>query len=204
MDLDRAARIPRPIAIFVIAAIAGATAVSFAWPTLTRAASEPPSLSLPTGAGVIRRQIDEAGHAPRISARAPDFEWNAPDGRTRRLQDLHGKTLVVNFWATWCVPCRQEMPALDGVAQRDGDLVVLAVDLQEPGTTVREFFDRYELKAIEPLLDLDGATTRRWGVVSLPTTFFVDRDGVIRHLVVGGPMTEEAIANGVAKARPKP
>jgi len=201
-DPSLAPRFPRPVALLIAAAVVGAAAVSLAWPSLTSTAEQAPP-SVPTGVGVIRRQIDNAGGAGRVGAAAPEFEWNAPDGRTRRLGDLRGKVLVVNFWATWCVPCRQEMPTLDRLARQNADVVVLGVDLQEDGAKVREFFDRYELTTIQPLLDTDGATLRRWGVVSLPTTFFVDRDGVVRHVVLGGPMSEDAITTGITKARVK-
>lgn len=205
MQVDAETRLPRPLALLITGAIVVATALSLLWPRLAatqdRGSNEPAPTSLPSGVGVIRRQIDSPGSAARIGAPAPQFEWNAPDGRTLRLGDLRGKTLVVTYWATWCVPCRQEMPALDAAARADTELVVLGVDLEEDGSAVRGFFDRYALTAIEPLLDTDGATFQRWGVFTLPTTFFIDRDGRIQHLVVGGPMSADAIKTAIRKAR---
>lgn len=205
MQVDAETRLPRPLALLITGAIVGATVLSLLWPRLAstqdRGPNEPAPTSLPSGVGVIRRQIDSPGSAGRIGAPAPQFEWNAPDGRTLRLGDLRSKTLVVTYWATWCVPCRQEMPALDAAARADTELVVLGVDLEEDGSAVRAFFDRYALTAIEPLLDTDGATFQRWGVFTLPTTFFIDRDGTIQHLVVGGPMSADAIKTAIRKAR---
>src|SRR5205807_8303377 len=137
----------------------------------------------------------------RIGAPAPDFEWTSLDGQTLRLSAYRGKVVVVNFWATWCPPCREEMPALQRVAASEPDVVVLEVDLMEPGDKARSFLDSLGLDRLQPVLDSDGATTRRFGVLSLPSTFFIDRTGVIRHLELGGPLTEEQIKTGLAKAR---
>jgi cytochrome c biogenesis protein CcmG/thiol:disulfide interchange protein DsbE len=154
----------------------------------------------PTQVGVIRRQIDGPNMAGRVGAHAPDFERNAPDGSTRTLATLRGKVVVVNFWATWCKPCRTEMPMLNSVA-RGSDAVFLAVDLQEDGAKARSFFDQLALDRLEPILDLDGQTTRRYGVVGLPVTFFIDGQGVIRHVERGELTDADAVRDGIAKSR---
>lgn len=198
------ARVPRPLILLVVAAIVGAVVLSFVWPRLTLASpAEPSSAAAGTevAVGIIRRQIDDPASAPRIGSPVPDFEWDMPDGRTLRLAELRGKTLIVDFWATWCVPCREEMPRLDAAARADPDLVVLAVDLQEDAAAVRGFFGELGLGAMRPILDPGGETFRRWGVYNLPTNFFVDPEGIIRHVVVGGPMSDDAIRAAVDKAR---
>jgi cytochrome c biogenesis protein CcmG/thiol:disulfide interchange protein DsbE len=155
----------------------------------------------PTQVGVIRRQVDGPNMAGRVGAPAPDFEWNAPDGSTRTLASLRGKVIVVNFWATWCKPCRTEMPLLNSVA-RGSDAVFLAVDLQEDGAKARSFFDQLALDRLDPILDLDGQTTRRYGVLTgLPQTFFIDAQGVIQHIERGELTEEKGIRDGIAKAR---
>ena len=106
----------------------------------------------------------------------------------------------MNFWATWCPPCREEMPALQRVAASEPDVVVLEVDLMEPGDKARSFLDSLGLDRLQPVLDGDGATTRRFGVLSLPSTFFVDKTGVIRHLELTA-MSEAQIRTGIQKAR---
>jgi thiol-disulfide isomerase/thioredoxin len=151
-------------------------------------------------AGVIRAQVQGDGAAGRIGATAPDFEWADLDGKTLRLSSYRGKVVVVNFWATWCLPCREEMPALQRVAASEPNVVVLEVDLMEPGDKARSFLDSLGLDRLQPVLDSDGATTRRYGVLTLPSTFFVDRDGVIRHLELR-QMTEAMIRTGIQKAR---
>jgi thiol-disulfide isomerase/thioredoxin len=185
--------LPRWIAAIIIGAIALASLAALLWPILYKPAKV-------TDAGVIRAQIDAEGAAGRIGATAPDFEWIGADGQTLRLSSYRGKVVVVNFWATWCPPCREELPALQRVAASEPDVVVLEVDLMEPGDKARSFLDSLGLDRLQPVLDADGATTRRFGVLSLPSTFFVDKDGVIRHLELTA-VSEAQIRNGIRKAR---
>jgi len=185
--------LPRWIAAIIIGAIALASLTALLWPLLNKPATV-------TDAGVIRVQIEADGAAGRIGAIAPDFEWTGAEGQTLRLSSYRGKVVVVNFWATWCPPCREEMPALQRVAASESDVVVLEVDLMEPGDKARSFLDSLGLDRLQPVLDSDGATTRRYGVLSLPSTFFVDKAGVIRHLELTA-VTEAQIRNGIRKAR---
>jgi thiol-disulfide isomerase/thioredoxin len=185
--------LPRWIAAIIIGAIALASLAALLWPLLARPAN-------PADAGVIRAQIEADGAAGRIGAPAPDFEWIGPDGRTLRLSSYRGKVVVVNFWATWCPPCREELPALQRVAASEPDVVVLEVDLMEPGDKARSFLESLGLDRLQPVLDSDGATTRRYGVLILPSTFFVDAGGVIRHLELR-EVTEDLIRAGIRKAR---
>ena len=185
--------LPRWIAAIIIGAIALASLAALLWPLLNKPATV-------TDAGVIRAQIEADGAAGRIGAPAPDFEWTSLDGQTLRLSAYRGKVVVVNFWATWCPPCREEMPALQRVAASEPDVVVLEVDLMEPGDKARSFLDSLGLDRLQPVLDGDGATTRRFGVLSLPSTFFIDKTGVIRHLELTA-MSEAQIRTGIQKAR---
>jgi thiol-disulfide isomerase/thioredoxin len=185
--------LPRWIAAIIIGAIALASLTALLWPLLMKPATS-------ADAGVIRAQIEESGAAGRIGATAPDFEWTGADGQTLRLSTYRGKVVVVNFWATWCAPCRQEMPALQRVAASEPNVVVLEVDLMEAGDKARSFLDSLGLDRLQPVLDTDGATTRRYGVLTLPSTFFIDKDGVIRHLELR-EMSEALIRTGIQKAR---
>ena len=185
--------LPRWIAAIIIGAIALASLAALLWPVLNKPATV-------TDAGVIRAQIEADGAAGRIGAPAPDFEWTSLDGQTLRLSTYRGKVVVVNFWATWCPPCREEMPALQRVAASEPDVIVLEVDLMEPSDKARSFLDSLGLDRLQPVLDSDGATTRRFGVLSLPSTFFVDKTGVIRHLELTA-MSEAQIRTGIQKAR---
>jgi peroxiredoxin len=185
--------IPKWIAAIIIGAIALASLAALAWPLLMKPTTA-------ADAGVIRAQIESEGAGGRIGATAPDFEWTGSDGQTIRLSTYRGKVVVVNFWATWCRPCREEMPALQRVAASEPDVVVLEVDLMESGDKARSFLDSLGLDRLQPVLDTDGATTRRFGVLTLPSTFFIDRNGVIRHLELKA-LSDQEIRTGIRKAR---
>ena len=127
--------------------------------------------------------------APRIGSRMLDFTLPATTGESVSTTEFAGKVLIVNFWATWCVPCRQEMPALQETydAHRAHGLVLLGVDYGEDRDQVVNY--AREIGVSFPLLlDRDTAVGQRYRVQGLPTTVFVDRQGIIRDVVVGGPM----------------
>src|SRR2546428_12243078 len=92
------------------------------------------------------------------------------------------------------------MPALDRIARSEPDVTVVEVDLQESGDKVRSFIDQLGLDRLVPVLDTDRATTRRFGVLSLPSTFFIDRGGVIPHGELGGPPSGGQIRQGLGEA----
>ena len=189
-------QLPRWIAAIIIGAIALASLAALVAPSLGIGQL----FGGPTEVGVIRRLIDDPNAAPRISGLAPNFEWNAPDGTTKKLSDLRGKPVVMTFWATWCAPCRQEMPAMQRVAA-SSDAIFLAVDLLEDGARVRGFMESLALDRLVPLLDLDGAVTRKYAVLELPQTFFIDAQGVIRHIEHGAILDDAAVKRGIDKAR---
>jgi len=129
--------------------------------------------------------------SPRQGFAAPDIDLERLDGERVRLSELHGQVVVLNFWASWCPPCRAEMPALQALHEQRGSqgVVVLAVNstVQDREQAARDFAAEYGLTF--PIgLDRDGQATRLYQVRALPSTFFIDRDGVIRRVVVGGPL----------------
>jgi thiol-disulfide isomerase/thioredoxin len=189
-------QLPRWIAAIIIGAIALASLTALLFPSLPVANP----FTGPTQVNVIRRLIEDPDAAARIGSRAPDFEWNAVSGATEKLSDLHGKVVVITFWATWCEPCRAEMPAMQRVA-RSTDATFLAVDLLEDGAKVRSFMDSLALDRLAPLLDTDGTVTRRYAVLELPQTFFIDAQGVVRHIEHGGILDDAAVRRGIDKAR---
>lgn len=132
--------------------------------------------------GIVQR----ASPAPEVGHPAPDFELPDLDGTPVRLSSLRGRPVVVNFWATWCVPCRAEMPAIQSAYERHRaqGLEVLAVNLLEDEQAIRPFLHELDL-TLPVLLDRDGAVARDYRVTGLPSTFFIDRDGVIRDIQVG-------------------
>jgi thiol-disulfide isomerase/thioredoxin len=130
---------------------------------------------------------------------APDFGMALTDGRFLRLSDLRGRPVVVNFWATWCGPCRAEMPELVKAAAADDELVVLAVDVQEALAPVQEFAGEFEMN-FPVVMDTEGKVRQLFRVPGLPTTYFVDREGNIASVVVG-PLTPQVLADRLTEVR---
>ncbi|MGH2376857.1 MAG: TlpA family protein disulfide reductase [Candidatus Limnocylindria bacterium] len=152
------------------------------------------------GVARVLRKLEREGAAGRIGARAPDFEWVEPDGSIRRLSELEGRVVIVNFWATWCVPCRTEMPTFEQLAKTTPDVVFLMIDLQETPQAVRDFAKEHSLTHLRLIIDEDGSVSRAYGLFSLPQTTYVSAGGVIRHVDIGGPLEAERIRRGIAKA----
>jgi len=140
--------------------------------------------------------------SPREGFAAPDFTLETLEGEQIRLSDLRGKAVVVNLWASWCPPCRAEMPALQAAYEADHErgLEILAVNMtyQDREQDARNFVDDFGLTFTVPL-DRDGAVARQYLMRALPSTFFVGPDGVIRKVVIGGPMSEATIRSTVSE-----
>ncbi len=138
--------------------------------------------------------------SPREGFSAPDFTLDLLGGGQVTLSELRGKVVIVNLWASWCPPCRAEMPAIEKVYQayKDQGLVVLGVNttFQDSEADAAAFIREFGLTFPVPL-DRGGSVSRRYQLRGLPSTFFLDRQGVIRSVVVGGPMSEALIQSKV-------
>ena len=150
----------------------------------------------PTG----QKPVAEVGRA------GPDFLLETPQGGTPRLSDLQGQPVLINFWATWCPPCREEMPELVAAYERhqEHDLVIVGVDLQEPDSLVLEFADEFGI--VFPLvIDRTGKVADAWRlggpIRGIPTSYFLDETGVIRGFFYG-PMTEDDLEDRLEKILP--
>lgn len=115
-----------------------------------------------------------------------NFTLKSLDGKDVNLRDYDGQVILVNFWATWCPPCTAELPDINAFyeAHKDEGFVVLAVNAQEDPQTVKTFIDQRGF-TFPVLLDLNANLMQRYSVRGLPTTFILDRDGVIRHTQSG-------------------
>ena len=124
--------------------------------------------------------------APWGGGPAPALALKDPEGKTINLLDLRGKVVLVNFWATWCEPCRQEMPSMQRLRDRlvRKPFVVLAVNVDEPEARVRTFLNQSRLD-LTVLLDPNKSVTRAWGARVLPVTYIVGPDGRLRYRVLG-------------------
>ena len=142
--------------------------------------------------------LKSSNDIPQIGTQAPDFTLKDSTGQSVTLSSFRGKTVLLNFWATWCVPCRSEMPAINTMARQNPNIVVLAVDVMEGQVPVSEYVKQLGLD-FRPLLDTSGTVTTRYHVISMPSSFFIGADGTIRAINVG-PMDQRTIEMNVKRA----
>ncbi len=135
--------------------------------------------------------------APEVGRAGPDFLLEQPDGGTLRLSDLQGQPVVLNFWATWCPPCREEMPELVAAydTHQEHGLVIVGVDLQETDGQVLDFADEFGIE-FPLVIDRNGEVAGAWRlggpIEGIPTSYFLDETGVVRAFFYG-PMTKESL-----------
>ena len=123
--------------------------------------------------------------APRVGALAPDFTLPTPYGETVKLNELRGQPVLVNFWATWCPPCRRQMPYLQAAFEEKGQEVkFIAINVGEGSGTVRQYID-YTGIGFTVALDRNRAVASAYNIRIYPTTFLVDEKGVIKHITLG-------------------
>jgi len=136
-----------------------------------------------------------ASRPPVVGSPAPEIALKDLRGQEVRLSDLHGKIVLLNFWATWCKPCKEEMPAMQASYDklRDQGFVVLAVNELEDAARVAEHI-RTHGHTFLVVMDHDNRVANRYGVVGLPASFLIDRQGIVREHVFGSLLTEERIA----------
>ena len=124
---------------------------------------------------------------------APDFNLKGEDGKSYRLSDMRGKVVVINFWATWCPPCRYEMPAMERLWQKvkDKNIVIWGVNVGEDADTIFEFTGTYPVSFPLPM-DIDGKVIEQYPIKGLPTTYVINPQGMVTHRAVGSREWDEA------------
>lgn len=138
--------------------------------------------------------------SPREGFSAPDITLETLDGGQITLSELRGKVVLVNFWASWCPPCRAEMPAIESVyrAYKGLGLEVLAVNTTNQDDVAAAAAFVQELRLSFPIpLDHTGAVSASYNLRGLPSSYFIDQQGVIRSVIVGGPMSEALVQSRV-------
>lgn len=135
--------------------------------------------------------------APQENHLAPDFALNTLEDQRIQLSALRGQVVLINIWATWCSPCRAEMPMMQAAyAQyRERGFIVLAVNLREESQTVAQYMQESGL-TFPALLDRDGQVSNDYRALVIPSSFFIDKAGVIRA-VYRGPMARSVITGTV-------
>jgi peroxiredoxin len=201
-------------ALLAIAAAGGAVfALSLGAPPHARdeARSAPPSAGSPAAVPQATRggkvmSLDDAIREldlirPSRQKIAEDFALKTPDGKTFRLSEQRGKTVIVNFWATWCPPCREEMPAMERLYQqhRDRGLVLVAVSLDADPAVVAPYLKQNKL-SFPIALDPKSEIANKYGVRALPSSFIVDRDGTMTALALGPRHWDNAASHALVEA----
>lgn len=133
--------------------------------------------------------------APQIGFLSPDFELADLNENIHKLSEYQGKPVILNVWASWCKPCREEMPALQRMyAKYNKEIIFLAVNStqQDSLTDVVKFIEENQIN-FPVLLDLKGETNSLYKIQALPTTFFINSKGIIQEIIIGGPMSETLI-----------
>jgi len=142
---------------------------------------------LATGSGLAAQMSGDPPRPLEKPIPAPGFTLEDMDGTTHRLEDHGGRVVVVSFWATWCPPCREEMPSMERAWQalKEHDIVMLAVNVGEDADTIFAFTGDYPVSFPLPM-DRDSSVLKAWPVRGLPTTFVIDKQGRIVYRVIGG------------------
>ena len=138
-----------------------------------------------------------------VGGEAPDFTLPDLDGKSVSLRDFSSRPLLINFWNTGCPPCRREMPYLQEVydAQQDTELVMLTINIGESPDTISDFLQDNDL-SLPIIIDIDGTVARTYGLSGIPTTFFIDRDGIIKSKIIGAFPNKAAIDSRLSKIMP--
>jgi len=149
---------------------------------------------------VLSGLLGMAARPPLVGSPAPEIVLKDLQGRDVKLSDLRGKVVLVNFWATWCKPCKEEMPAMQASYDklRDKGFVVLAVNELEDTARVAEHI-RTHGHTFEVVMDHNNQVANMYGVVGLPASFLIDPQGIVRERISGSLLTESRIEEMVKK-----
>lgn len=189
------------LAVVLLAALAG---VVLAMSAGGDDGGDPELIATPTGeatAGADETDLGALdGRDPVVGSPAPDFALRNADGQVVRLSDLRGKVVFVNFWATWCRPCKEELPDIEKLYEekREQGLEVLAVNYQDDPDDARAFFNDLGID-VPMLLDRSGSVYDQYLLQGLPDSFFIDREGNLAALHYGF-MSEEKMRQRLEQA----
>jgi peroxiredoxin len=137
--------------------------------------------------------LSTSAHAVGLKDSAPDFTLKSLEGSNLRLEEYRGQVVLINFWASWCGPCRQEMPLLDRLHHRyeDTGFAVLGVNVEGEAAPAQEIVDKTNVTF--PILIDDGQkVSELYNLQAMPSTVVIDRDGVVRYIHLGYKPGDEA------------
>ncbi len=168
------------ISLFFIAALTGSTAAIYTFKGGFSQHERNSATVVVGSTGMLRLEI------PKAATPAPEFELKDTAGMVVRLSELRGKVVFLNFWATWCPPCIEEMPAMEKLHQEFGQegLIILAVNFQERLDRVKQFFSEHNL-TFTGLLDSDGKVAEMYQAWALPVSVIINKRGEIAARAIG-------------------
>lgn len=136
---------------------------------------------------------------------APAFTLTDSEGKVHKLEDYRGKVIIVNFWATWCPPCRAEMPSMQRAWEqlREEDILMLAINVGQDEEAIFQFTADYPVD-FPLLMDQDSAVTGKWPVRGLPSTYVVDTEGRLAYKAIGGREWDDPALLDQVRALKKP
>ncbi len=147
--------------------------------------------------------MGDSAQAPQVGKLAPDFQLPSLEGQSISLSDSRGSPVLVNFWASWCGPCRSEMPYIQEIYEgwTGRGLVILAINLGESHTKVESFMQSYAL-SFPVLLDTNQDVANNYNIIGIPTTFFIDGYGIIQAIKIGAFSGTAEIEENLSKILP--
>jgi thiol-disulfide isomerase/thioredoxin len=127
--------------------------------------------------------------AKKVGERAPDFTLRDLAGKPVRLSELRGSVVVVDFWASWCAPCKKELPALEVLQRRYREagkkVVILTINIDKDRANAEKFLRSAKIKDLSVLLDKEGAVAGQYDLPTMPTSFVIDQKGIVRYVHAG-------------------
>ena len=138
--------------------------------------------------------------ATELNQPAPDFTLKSLAGKNLKLSEMAGNVVLINFWASWCGPCREEMPLLNALHNKYGALgfTVVGVNVEEDVNGAKSFLQNFPVD-FPVLLDSSNRVSKQYQVIAMPTTVVVDRDGKMRYLHKGYKSGDEAKYRQIVK-----